>query len=629
MSLFSSNIKQSISAQWLWLTLTLILMGGGMAFDLYLEYLRTENAEKDRLTTQVRVIAENIEHQLLGANLALESVRDELPTWKNLSSSRVGIAHLKALTNAMQGIRFIGIVDGNGILQRSNLNEFAGQNFAYRDYFKAAKQNPGADTLFVSPPFKSATGSFVLNVTRMIPDKQGKFDGVITASLDPVYFKTLMTSVLYAPDMWDAVAHGDGDLFLMSPEREGLSGMNLAEPGSLFTRHRDSGQMVTTMTGTVYSTKEEGMMMVQRTVRPEGLKMDKPLVVSACRNLGAIFRPWRRVALLEMGVFALFAVISALGLYFYQRSQREFEQKRSEVAAALQLSEERLKLAAEASGIGVWDYDMVSNALVWDDSMYALYGIDKSDGSGLFEMWSNMVLPEDVPLAEAALKATLESGVPYTPCFRIRRGDGEVRYIQARAKIYFDDDGKPLRIVGTNEDITERKKLQGKLEEKAHQDYLTGLCNRRYFMELGQAELARAQRYGSALSMLMIDIDFFKAVNDSHGHKVGDIVLQKLSDIMRETLRTMDIIGRIGGEEFAILLPETDLGKASEVAERLRENVENTEVILEAGLPLHFTVSIGVATLKGKDANIDILFNQSDKALYQAKESGRNRVCAA
>lgn len=628
MPLFSSNIKQSISAQWLWLTLTLILLGGGMAFDLYLEYLRTENAEKDRLTTQVRVIAENIEHQLLGANLALESVRDELPTWKNLSSSRVGIAHIKALTNAMQGIRFIGIVDENGILQTSNLNEFAGQNFAYRDYFKTVKQNPGADTLFVSPPFKSADGPYVLNVTRMITDKQGKFAGVVTASLDPVYFKTLMASVLYAPDMWDAIAHGDGALFLMSPEREGLNGMNLAQPGSFFSRHRDSGQMVSMMMGMVYSTKEEGMM-VQRTVRPEGLKMDKPLVVAACRDLDAVFQPWRRAALVEAGVFAVFAFISFLGLYIYQRSLREFEQKRSEAAAALRRSEERLKLAAEASGVGVWDYDMVNNALVWDNSMYALYGIDKSAGSGLFEMWSNMVLPEDMPMAEDALKATIERGAPYTPCFRIRRGDGEVRHIQARARVYFDAGGKPFRIVGTNEDITERKKLQGKLEEKAHQDYLTGLCNRRYFMEQGQAELARAQRYGSALSMLMLDIDFFKAVNDSHGHKAGDIVLQKLSGIMRETLRTMDVIGRIGGEEFAILLPETDLGKASEVAERLRENVERTEVVLEAGLPLHFTVSIGVATLKGKDVNIDILFNQSDKALYQAKESGRNRVCTA
>ncbi len=101
--------------------------------------------------------------------------------------------------------------------------------------------------------------------------------------------------------------------------------------------------------------------------------------------------------------------------------------------------------------------------------------------------------------------------------------------------------------------------------------------------------------------------------------------MQKLSDI----LRTVDIIGRIGGEEFAVLLPGTDLQSATEVAERLRERFANVHVVLETGPPLHFTVSIGVAALKEKNTNLDILLTQADKALYQAKESGRNKVCIA
>jgi len=102
-----------------------------------------------------------------------------------------------------------------------------------------------------------------------------------------------------------------------------------------------------------------------------------------------------------------------------------------------------------------------------------------------------------------------------------------------------------------------------------------------------------------------------------------------LGDILRETLRSIDIVGRIGGEEFAVLLPETNIQKATEVAERLREITAGTDVVLEDGLPLHFTISIGVAALKGKDTNIDMLLSQADKALYQAKESGRNKVCVA
>ena len=260
--------------------------------------------------------------------------------------------------------------------------------------------------------------------------------------------------------------------------------------------------------------------------------------------------------------------------------------------------------------------------------MYAIYGLDRSDGSS-YDVWNRSMLPEDRPIADAALKATLEQGVPYTPLFRIRRSDGAIRHIQARARIHFDTAGKPVRMVGTNEDVTEQKTMQEQLELQAHHDYLTGLFNRRHFHEQGELTLAGAKRYDHALSLCMLDIDHFKNINDTHGHKAGDIVLQKLGHILRETLRTVDITGRMGGEEFAILMPETNFQEAAEMAERLRETVARSDVILEAGLPLHFSVSIGVATMKSKDVNIDMLINQADEALYQAKNTGRNKVCLA
>lgn len=750
----NESANNAVLMQWLWLAFLLLALGGSIASNIYFGRSHVASGEQERLFTQTRVIAENMEHQLSSANRALESVLNELPSWDRERKSRAAELHLKALSSAMQGIRFIGVMDADGVLRASNLTAYIGQNYSYREYFQTVKQRPSADTLYVSPPFKSADGVFVVNVTRMIPDKQGHFAGVVIASLDPDYFHTLMNSVLYASDMWDAIAHGDGKLFVMMPERKDLQGMNLAQPGSFFTRHLDSGQQTSVFAGKVYLTGER-RMMAQRTVQPAALKMDKPLVVAVCRDLDAIYEPWQRGALTQAGLFGLIAILSVLGLYIYQRRQREFEQKSAEAAAALRQSAERLQLASEASGVGVWDFDVVTGRLLWDDSMYTLYGIDKSVRAGLFEAWWGRVLPEDMPAAEAALKATLEQGAPYTPCFRIYRGDDELRYIQARAKVYFDAAGKALRLVGTNEDITsrrqeeaalqeseerfrstfdaaaigmalvnldgrfiqanealcrivgytqaelqqktvyslthpadleadralvidmldgkrttyqaekryfhkdghiiwillttsivhdtegkpryfaaqmqdftERKLLQSRLEQQANQDYLTGLFNRRYFMDRGQIELARAQRYGNTLSLFMLDIDHFKEVNDSYGHKAGDIVLQKLSEVMRETLRTIDVIGRIGGEEFAILLPEADLAQAAEAAERLREKVASTDVVLEAGLPLRFTVSIGVTALTEKsEVNLDILLNRADKALYQAKEQGRNRVC--
>jgi diguanylate cyclase (GGDEF)-like protein/PAS domain S-box-containing protein len=541
---------------------------------------------------------------------------------------KAGTLHLRMLSNAMSGIRYISVISAEGTLVMSNeLQQFIGRNFSHRDYFQAVKQHPSVDMLYVSPPYKSLLGPYFINVSRMLPGAHGEFAGIVTATLDPEYFKTLMTSALYAPDMWDAIAHGDGLLFLMEPEREGMQGMNLALPGTLFTRHRDSGKLATVFTDTVYATRER-RMMAQHTVRSDALKVDKPLDVAVSRDLSMVLQPWRRTAMAQGGLYVLLVIISIAGLYAYQRRQRKFEQLDAEATAALRLSTERLQLATEASGVGVWDYDFLTSQLIWDDSMYAIYGLNRSAGSS-YDIWNRSVLPEDRPIADAALKATLEQGVPYTPQFRIRRSDGAIRYIQARARIHFDTAGKPLRMVGTNEDVTEQKNLQEQLELQAHHDYLTGLPNRRHFMEQGELALAGAKRYGHALSLCMLDIDHFKHINDTYGHKAGDIVLQKLGHILRETLRTVDITGRMGGEEFAILMPETDFREAAEIAERLRETVSRSDVISEAGLPLHFSVSIGVAAMREKDVNMDMLINLADQALYLAKNSGRNKVCLA
>lgn len=165
------------------------------------------------------------------------------------------------------------------------------------------------------------------------------------------------------------------------------------------------------------------------------------------------------------------------------------------------------------------------------------------------------------------------------------------------------------------------------LERRAYTDYLTGLSNRRSFLEQAESELSRVIRYGSDLSILMLDLDHFKLINDTHGHKVGDLVLKKFSEVCRATLRDIDVMGRIGGEEFAVLLPETGTEQAAEAAERLRAAINNARLVLEGGMPIRFAASFGVTTLVSKEVNIDTLLNQADQALYEAKHTGRNRVC--
>ncbi len=164
------------------------------------------------------------------------------------------------------------------------------------------------------------------------------------------------------------------------------------------------------------------------------------------------------------------------------------------------------------------------------------------------------------------------------------------------------------------------------LEKQAYTDYLTGLNNRRSFIERTEIELYRKERYGREFSLIMFDIDYFKYINDRYGHNTGDLVLKEIANICRNVLREVDIVGRIGGEEFAILLPETDIVQATLVAERLRVSISNGKVFPTLNEEVRFAASFGVTFTKDANKSINELLNQADDALYKAKNSGRNRV---
>jgi len=181
----------------------------------------------------------------------------------------------------------------------------------------------------------------------------------------------------------------------------------------------------------------------------------------------------------------------------------------------------------------------------------------------------------------------------------------------------------------TRKTLELERKLKEEAEVQARTDFLTGLFNRRHWVELVERELLRSMRYQRPLTLLMMDIDHFKLVNDTWGHRVGDQVLQQISNVIRETLRNVDIFGRIGGEEFAASLIETDELSAIAVAERLRAAVADAVVVLEGRARVGVTISIGVSGLNGREIRFDHLMNEADQALYRAKQAGRNCVMAS
>ena len=173
----------------------------------------------------------------------------------------------------------------------------------------------------------------------------------------------------------------------------------------------------------------------------------------------------------------------------------------------------------------------------------------------------------------------------------------------------------------------ELRQVKDELERMAHTDALTGMFNRRYFMQRLGEEFERLQRHGSVLSVLIFDLDHFKKVNDTYGHDAGDAVLVSVSEVVNDVKRLTDIACRLGGEEFALLLPETDKTGAINLAQRLRKGIEAYDYGATVGSALKVTVSVGVATVGQRTRQPENVLKVADRALYKAKNSGRNMVC--
>ncbi len=234
--------------------------------------------------------------------------------------------------------------------------------------------------------------------------------------------------------------------------------------------------------------------------------------------------------------------------------------------------------------------------------------------------------PDDRDRIKAVFRKTVETGIGECSEFRFVLRDGSIRHMESDGRAIHDAEGKVSKVVVVSRDITEQKRLEADLREMAATDMLTGLPNRRHFLGQLEQENARVSRAEEkCAAVLMIDIDHFKMVNDTFGHAAGDHVLRHLATLMREDLRKIDTLGRLGGEEFAVILPGADSSAAEVFAERLRKQVAETPAVLDAWtIPL--TISIGVTEIKPGDVSAGDALTRADRALYRAKECGRNRV---
>jgi diguanylate cyclase (GGDEF)-like protein/PAS domain S-box-containing protein len=226
------------------------------------------------------------------------------------------------------------------------------------------------------------------------------------------------------------------------------------------------------------------------------------------------------------------------------------------------------------------------------------------------------------------VQAALTNDRSFSLEYGLTRQDGSRIWVWERGRGVEEEDGTVL-LEGIILDISDRKALETELEEMATRDPLTGLFNRREMSRVLEEELERARRYQRPMAVLWVDFDHFKDVNDTFGHAAGDSVLRSISRLLMGSVRSVDSIGRFGGEEFVIVLPEMDLEEARETAERLRRKVAEEPQPLGNDQTVPLTISVGVAVYPDHGQTASILCAAADKAMYLAKERGRNCVAMA
>ncbi|SDH05548.1 diguanylate cyclase [Roseospirillum parvum] len=282
-------------------------------------------------------------------------------------------------------------------------------------------------------------------------------------------------------------------------------------------------------------------------------------------------------------------------------------------------SEIELNTLIESTDDFIWFVDREGRLVLWNSAV-SDYRAQRGKGPVRRGITAADMLPADKAAEWEELYRRTLSGE--RPIIELELSDGRH---QTFAFAPMMREGEVIGASVFSRDITVRRAMERQLEQLASTDPLTGASNRRRFMKQAQVEWERSQRYDSPLSLLMIDIDHFKSINDTHGHAIGDKVLKAMVMECIARLRGTDLLGRLGGEEFAVLLPQTPAAAAAQTAERLRQALAELSVATDNG-PLRFTVSLGLACRVGAEDTVEECLRRADAALYKAKAGGRDRL---
>ncbi|WP_426074422.1 response regulator [Janthinobacterium sp. DSP2-3-3] len=406
--------------EWLFLLLGLLLVATALAYAHMAEASRHDAAERERLSVLTALLAKNIEVDLAATNLVLDGViRDYLDAGAAADAGQALPRRLAALVDAMPGVRTMLVIDAKGKPIATNIPELAKQDFSRRGYFQTARDAPDARMLYISAPFLSFKRDLVITASRMVQDRQGRFAGVVVATLDPEYFTAKFRTAMYAPDVWAVVLHGDGRQFLNYPARA-ANGGNVDTPGSFLRRFRDSGYQAGVLSGVEIAGGAAPRIMAMATIAPPALHMDRAIIVGLSREETAIAAPLRRQALAYVLCFAMLALAGASLLFWSQRRRRQQaawhaeQETERQAMQAVSDSETRFRTLIEDAPVAI--AILRHGHFIYSNPRYRrLHGYAfEDDLNGL--PWSAMISPQS-QAALATNEALIEADSPSEQVF--------------------------------------------------------------------------------------------------------------------------------------------------------------------------------------------------------------------
>ncbi len=306
------------------------------------------------------------------------------------------------------------------------------------------------------------------------------------------------------------------------------------------------------------------------------------------------------------------------GLGEYVVNSRDITRRRW-TEEALRKSEWRMAEAQRLAHVGSWEWDVRSNTISWSDELYRVFGLGK-DVDLSYEVFLETIHPADREFVSGIIQDACENRAPCTFSHRIIRPDGTLRWLHCEAVVTVDDAGSLESLHGMAQDITELRQAEERLEHQAFHDALTNLPNRHLFVDrLKQALRRTTRKKGRQVAVLFMDLDDFKAINDSLGHKIGDLLLTVVAQRLRRCLRPEDTLARFGGDEFVVLIEDVEAPKdAVRVAERIVGALREPFVV--EGRELFIRTSIGIASGTSRHKFPEDLLRDADTAMYEAKE---------